>query len=66
MSKFKIPLNKKISSEIDKKGEEDEIKDLAKAILEYEIETWRIRNLKYKEDFEKMFELVVKKRGKKD
>ena len=57
-----ISINKRILKEIDSLSKSQEIKELARDILQFEMENWRIENVHFREYFDKLISYQVKKR----
>jgi len=62
MSFPRVSVNKKILDEIDKQIKDEAIRTLAKILLQFELENWRIEKLRFKDYFDKQITIQCKKR----
>ena len=66
MSLPRVSINKKILNEIDNQIRDETIRTLAKILLQFELENWRIEKLHYKDFFEKQITIQCRKRMKEE
>jgi len=66
MSLPRVSINKKILNEIDNQIRDETIRTLAKILLQFELENWRIEKLRYKDFFEKQITIQCRKRMKEE
>jgi len=55
-------ISKRILKEIDSQAKDPVVKDLARAILEFEMENWRMEKVHFKEHFDKLISIQSKRR----
>ena len=55
-------INKRILQEIDSQTEDPEVKELARALLQFEMENWKMERVHFRQHFEKQIELQCRKR----
>ena len=55
-------ISKRILKEIDSQAKDLVVKDLARAILEFEMENWRMEKVHFKEYFDKLISIQSKRR----
>ena len=57
-----VSINKRILQEIDSQTEDSTVKELARVLLQFEMENWKMEKVRFREYFEKQIELRCRKR----
>jgi hypothetical protein len=57
-----ISISKRILQEIDSEARDSVVKEVATAILEFEMENWRMEKVHFREYFDKLISIQSKKR----
>ena len=61
----RLQINKKILNEIDKQIDEESVRELSKALLQFELENWRIEYPRYTDFFEKQLTIYCRRKLQK-
>jgi len=57
-----VSINKRILQEIDCHTEDPAVKELARVLLQFEMENWKMERVSFRKYFEKQIELRCRKR----
>jgi hypothetical protein len=57
-----VSISRRILKEIDSQAKDPVVKELAKAILEFEMENWKLEKVHFKEYFDKLISIQSRKR----